>query len=164
VLEGANIKLSSVVSDIMGVSSRDMLHAIADGEDDPEKLANFARRTMKRKKDELELALHGYVIPHQRLMIKTILTHIDLLSEQITVLDQEVVTRVVPFSDDVERLDSIPGIATRMAEQILAEIGTNIKKQFPVLRIYAHVLDLCLGITKVQEKEKLLNLKTETNI
>jgi len=131
VLEGANIKLSSVVSDIMGVSSRDMLHAIADGEDDPEKLANFARRTMKRKKDELELALHGYVNPHQRLMIKTILTHIDFLSEQITVLDQEVTTRVVPFSDDVERLDSIPGIATRMAEQILAEIGTNIKKQFP---------------------------------
>ena len=131
VLEGANIKLSSVVSDIMGVSSRDMLHAIADGEDDPEKLANFARRTMKRKKDELELALHGYVNPHQRLMIKTILTHIDFLSEQITVLDQEVATRVVPFSDDVERLDSVPGIATRMAEQILAEIGTNIKKQFP---------------------------------
>lgn len=131
VLEGANIKLSSVVSDIMGVSSRDMLHAIADGEDDPEKLANFARRTMKRKKDELELALHGYVNPHQRLMIKTILTHIDFLSEQIVMLDQEVATRVVPFSDDVERLDSIPGIATRMAEQILAEIGTNIKKQFP---------------------------------
>ena len=56
VLEGANIKLGSVVSDIMGVSARDMLRAIADGEDDPEKLANFARRTMKKKKDELELA------------------------------------------------------------------------------------------------------------
>ncbi|WP_340003500.1 IS110 family transposase [Paenibacillus sp. FSL K6-0276] len=113
VLEGANIKLSSVVSDIMGVSSRDMLRAIADGE------------------DELELALHGYVNPHQRLMIKTILTHIDFLSEQIVILDQEIATRVTPFHDDVERLDSIPGIATRMAEQILAEIGTNIKKQFP---------------------------------
>ncbi|MNJ60991.1 hypothetical protein D3C77_567570 [compost metagenome] len=58
----------------MGVSSRDMLHAIADGEDDPEKLASFARRTLKRKKEELELALQGYVNPHQRLIIKTILT------------------------------------------------------------------------------------------
>lgn len=141
-----------------------MLHAIADGEDDPEKLANFARRTMKRKKDDLELALHGYVNPHQRSMIKTILTHIDFLSEQITVLDQEVATRVVPFSDDVERLDSIPGIATRMAEQILAKLGPTLRSSFPVLRIYAHGLDLCLGITKVQEKENLLNLKTETNI
>jgi transposase len=54
-----------------------MLRAIADGEDDPEKLANFAQRTMKKKKEELELALHGYVNPHQRLRLKTILTHID---------------------------------------------------------------------------------------
>jgi transposase len=65
----------------MGVSSKDMLRAIADGEDDPEKLVNFARRTMKKKKEELELALQGYVNPHQRLMLKTILTHIDFLTE-----------------------------------------------------------------------------------
>src|SRR6202047_1666182 len=76
VLEGANIKLGSVVSDIMGVSSKDMLRAIADGEDDPEKLSTFARGTMKKKKDELELALKGYVNPHQRMMLNTILTHI----------------------------------------------------------------------------------------
>jgi transposase len=56
VLEGANIKLGSVVSDVLGVSARDMLNAIAEGEEDPEKLANFARLTMKKKKDELELA------------------------------------------------------------------------------------------------------------
>jgi transposase len=131
VLEGANIKLGSVVSDIMGVSSKNMLRAIADGEDDPEKLANFAQRTLKRKKDELEIALKGYVNPHQQLMLKTILTHIDFLSEQIEMLDQEVAQRVSSYQEDIERLDSIPGIATRMAEQILAEIGTNIKKQFP---------------------------------
>ena len=86
VLEGANIKLGSVVSDIMGVSARDMLNAIADGEDDPIKLASFARRTMKKKKDDLELALRGYINSHQRLMIKTILTHIDFLSEQVELL------------------------------------------------------------------------------
>jgi transposase len=90
VLEGANIKLGSVVSDIMGVSSKDMLRAISDGEEDPEKLANFAQRSLKKKKAELELTLRGYVNPHQRLMIKTILTHIDFLSEQIEMLDQEV--------------------------------------------------------------------------
>jgi transposase len=61
VLEGANIKLGSVVSDITGVSSTNMLRAIAEGEEDPETLANFALRTLKRKKDELELALKGYV-------------------------------------------------------------------------------------------------------
>ncbi|WCK55719.1 IS110 family transposase [Aneurinibacillus sp. Ricciae_BoGa-3] len=131
VLEGANIKLGSVVSDIMGFSSRDMLRAIGDGEEDPAKLANFARRSMKRKKDELQLALQGYVNPHQRLMIKTILSHIDFLTEQIEILDQEVAQRVSSYQEDIERLDSIPGISTRMAEQILAEIGTDIEKQFP---------------------------------
>ncbi|WP_409300497.1 IS110 family transposase [Peribacillus sp. SCS-155] len=131
VLEGANIKLGSVVSDIMGVSAKDMLHAIANGEDDPEKLSNLARRTMKKKKDELELALRGYVNPHQRLMLKTILTHIDFLTEQIEIIDKEIAERVSEYQEDIERLDSIPGIATRMAEQILAEIGTNVGSQFP---------------------------------
>jgi transposase len=131
VLEGANIKLGSVVSDVMGVSARDMLDAIAEGEDDPERLANFARRTMKKKKDELVLALKGYIHSHQRLMLKTILGHIDFLTEQIEMLDQEVANRMSAYQEDIERLDSIPGIATRMAEQILSEIGTDVKKQFP---------------------------------
>ncbi|MBM6616696.1 IS110 family transposase [Bacillus suaedaesalsae] len=131
VLEGANIKLGSVVSDIMGVSARDMLNAIADGEDNPEILANFARRSMKKKKDELELALRGYINPHQRLMLKTILRHIDFLTEQIEMLDSEVEERMQSYQDDIERLDSIPGIARRMAEQILSEIGFDVKKQFP---------------------------------
>ncbi|MFB7639518.1 IS110 family transposase [Peribacillus butanolivorans] len=130
VLEDANIKLGSVVSDIMGVSSKNMLQAIANGEDDPEKLANFARRSMKKKKDDLILALNGYVNPHQRMMLKTILTHIDFLTEQIENLDQEVAQRVNVYQESIERLDSIPGIATRMAEQILAEIGTDVEKQF----------------------------------
>jgi transposase len=131
VLEGANIKLGSVVSDIMGLSSQNMLHAIANGEEDPEKLANFAQRTLKRKKDELKLSLKGYISPHQRLMIKTILTHIHFLTEQIEMLDQEVTQRVSSYQKDIELLDSIPGISTRMAEQLIAELGTNIKEQFP---------------------------------
>ncbi len=130
VLEGANIKLGSVVSDIMGVSAKEMLNAIADGEEDPTKLASMARRSLKRKKDELELALRGYVNPHQRMMLKTILTHIDFLTEQIEKLDLEVTQRVSSYQEDIERLDSIPGIATRMAEQILAEIGTDLENQF----------------------------------
>ncbi len=131
VLEGANIKLGSVVSDIMGVSSKNMLRAIAEGEEDPEKLANWAQRTLKRKKDDLELALRGYISPHQRLMLKTIRKHIDFLSEEIEMLDQEVAKRVSSYQENIDRLDSIPGIATRMAEQILYEVGTDVKKQFP---------------------------------
>lgn len=131
VLEGANIKLGSVVSDIMGVSAKEMLWAIADGEEDPETLSNFARRTMKQKKEDLKLALKGYISPHQRMMLKTILTHIDFLTEQIDKLDEEVAERVSSFQADIDRLDSIPGIAPRMAQQILSEIGTDVKNQFP---------------------------------
>ncbi|MDF2960675.1 MAG: transposase [Paenibacillus sp.] len=83
VLEGANIKLAAVVSDIMGVSSRDMMSAMIEGEEDPEKLAAFTRRTLKKKKEELELALRGNMSAHQRIMLKTMLTHVDFLNEQI---------------------------------------------------------------------------------
>jgi transposase len=131
VLEGANIKLGSVVSEINGVSSMEMLRAIADGEDDPVKLASMARKSLKKKKAELELALQGYISPHQRMMLKTILTHMDFLTNQISNLDREVTERVSSYQEDIERLDSIPGISTRMAEQILSELGTDVKSQFP---------------------------------
>jgi len=62
---------------------KDMLYAIAKGEDDPVKLASFARQRYEKEKEKFELALRGYVNPHQRMMLKTILTHIDFLTEQI---------------------------------------------------------------------------------
>ncbi|MBO0996131.1 IS110 family transposase [Bacillus sp. SD088] len=131
VLEGANIKLGSVVSDIMGVSAREMLQSIAEGNDDLDELANFARGVMKKKKDTLKLALQGYIQDHQRFMIKTILQHIDFLTDQIEKLDKEVAERLDGYQEEIKRLDSIPGIAIRMAEQMLAELGTDIKTQFP---------------------------------
>lgn len=131
VLEGANIKLGSVVSEITGVSSREMLRAIAEGNEDLEALSNLARGKMKQKKAELKLALQGYIQEHQRFMIKTILDHIDYLTETIDMLDKRVASRMKDYQEDIERLDSIPGIATRMAEQMLAELGTDIKGQFP---------------------------------
>lgn len=131
VLEGANIKLGSVVSEITGGSSLEMLRSIAEGNDDLEALANMARGKMKQKKEELKLALQGYIQEHQRFMIKTILRHIDFLTENIDNLDREISFRMKDYHEDIERLDSIPGIATRMAEQMLAELGTDIKKQFP---------------------------------
>jgi transposase len=131
VLEGANIKLGSVVSDVLGVSARDMLRSLAEGNDDLEVLTNFARGVMKKKKDELKLALQGYIQEHQRFMIKTIFNHIDFLTEQIDKLDIEIAKRMEDSQEDIERLDSIPGIGRKVAEQMIAELGTNIKEQFP---------------------------------
>ncbi|MBP1989539.1 hypothetical protein J2Z66_001137 [Paenibacillus eucommiae] len=67
------------------------------GIDDPEELAGMSRRTLKRKKPELELALQGYTSPHQRLLLKTILAHIDFLTEQMDMLDQKVARRLSPY-------------------------------------------------------------------
>ncbi|WP_406944069.1 IS110 family transposase [Halobacillus sp. SY10] len=131
VLEGANIKLGSVVSNVLGVSAREMLRSIAEGNDDLEELSNLARGVMKNKKEDLKLALQGCIKDHQRFMIKTILDHIDLLTDQIDKLDSEISKRMEESQEDIERLDSIPGIGRKVAEQMIAELGTNIKEQFP---------------------------------
>jgi transposase len=154
VLEGANIKLASVATDIMGLSSRDMIHAMINGEEDPEKLASFARGVMKKKKEELELALRGKMSAHQRLMLKTMLTHVDFLNEQITELDAEVAGRLDPFQEDIERLDTIPGIARRTAEQILAEIGTNVGSRFPSAAHLCSWIGLVPGLNESAGKRK----------
>ncbi|WP_252433252.1 hypothetical protein [Peribacillus butanolivorans] len=136
----------------MGVSAREMLDAIAECEEDPTKLANFARRTMKKKENELELSFKGYIHSHQRLMLKTILKHIDFLTGEIEKLDQEVAKRIWTHQEDVERLVSIPGIATRMASKFQL-------KSEPILRNSSQVQLICvpgqlwfLGITKVLGK------------
>lgn len=133
VLEGANIKLSSVATDIMGVSGKSMILAIIDGVDDPQELAGLAKRSLKKKKDDLERALYGSVGLHQKLMLKTQLSHIDFLNKQILLLNEEVQKRMEPYKEDIELLDSIPGIGKSHAEQLLAEIGLgkDISNQFP---------------------------------
>jgi transposase len=133
VLEGANIKLSSVATDIMGVSGRSMIEGIINGIDDPQVLAGMAKRSMKKKKDDLERALFGSVGLHQKMMLKTQLSHIDFLDQQINMLSEEVQQRMQPYEEDIELLDSIPGIGRSHAEQLLAEIGLGkeIAKQFP---------------------------------
>lgn len=130
VLEGANIKLSSVASDVLGKSGRAMLEAMISGEEDPEILSELAQRRLKSKKPELQRALNGLIGHHQRLMLKTQLRHIDYLADEIKKLDEEIKQRMLPFDEDLELLDTIPGVGRRTAEQILAEIGTDMN-QFP---------------------------------
>lgn len=130
VLEGANIKLSSVATDIMGKSGRAMIEAIIAGEEDPEMLSQLAKGRLKNKKAELQRSLKGLIGLHQKLMLRTQLQHIDFLDAQIAGLDEEIKKRMLPFEKDLELLDTIPGVGWRTAEQILAEIGTNMD-QFP---------------------------------
>jgi len=130
VLEGANIKLSSVATDILGVSGRSMLEAIVKGIEDPEILATMARGRMKKKHDQLVDSLQGLLNNHQRMMLDLQLRHIDSLDQAIARLDVEIEERMRPFERELALLDTIPGVGRQIAEQIIAEIGTDMSR-FP---------------------------------
>lgn len=153
VLEGANIKLSSVASDVLGKSGRAMIEAMIAGEENPELLSELAQRRLKNKKADLQRALKGLMGNHQKLMLAAQLRHIDYLDEEIGRLDEEIKRRMLPFEEDLELLDTIPGVARRTAETIAAEIGTNMD-QFPSAAHLCSWAGLCPGQNESAGKRK----------
>jgi transposase len=130
VLEGANIKLGSVASDILGKSGRSMLKAIISGTDDSSLLAAMAKGRLKNKTAELKRALQGLLNQHQRMLLATQMRHIQFLDQEIENLSEEIKKRMHPFEEAIERVDEIPGVGRRVAEQVLAETGLNMER-FP---------------------------------
>jgi transposase len=130
VLEGANVKLSSVVTDLTGVSGRAMLEALISSTDSPDTIADLARGRLRMKRPELVAALEGLVGPNQRLLLASHLRNLDFLAEEIERLNAEIEEQLRPFQELVERLDTIPGVGPRVAQAMLAEIGTDVSR-FP---------------------------------
>ena len=153
VLEGANIKLAAVVSNVVGVSGRAMLEAMVEGTEDPAVLAALAKGKLRAKQPALETALQGLMGPHQRLLLASHLRHLDLLDAEIAQLDQEVAARLDPFQEALERLDEIPGVGRRCAEDILAEVGTDMS-HFPTAGHLASWAKVCPGIHESAGKRK----------
>ncbi len=127
-LEGVNLKLASVISDIAGLSGRAILGALAEGETNPEALADLANGSVRYKRQELIRALNGAMGSHQRLLLRSLLRQLDFLDAEIAALTEEVAKRTAPFEEVIERLDAVPGIGRRNAEDILAEIGTDMSR------------------------------------
>jgi transposase len=142
-LEGANIKLGDVASNILGQSARQMLEGLVVGTA-PAILAQFARGRLREKIPQLERALAGRCAAHQRFLIAQQLAHIDYLDEAIDHLSAEVAQRLAPFVSTLERLDAIPGIARRTAEIVLAEIGPDVRR-FPTAGHLASWAGVCPG-------------------
>ncbi len=151
-LEGANIKLGDVASNILGQSARQMLEGLVVGAD-PVSLAQFARGRLREKIPQLERALAGRFAAHQRFLIAQQLAHIDYLDEAIERLNAEVAERLGPFVSTIERLDAIPGIARRTAENVLAEIGPDVHR-FPTAGHLASWAGLCPGHHESAGKQK----------
>jgi transposase len=129
-LEDANIKLDSVISDILGLSGRRMIEALIAGETDPNALAVLAHRRIKASPAELEAALRGRVTRHHRFLLGLHLQQIDAIDAAIDQIDPEVDALVEPFRTAVQLLTTIPGIDALSACVILAEIGHDMSR-FP---------------------------------
>ena len=149
-LEGTNLKLGDVATDILGKSGRAILEALLAGQTDPVILAELARGRMKAKRAELEQALVGTITAHHRFLLREQLDHIDTLNDAISRVSNEIEERMqsldqvgqnarppqqtsqeqelLTWNDAIELLDTIPGINQRAAEGILAEIGTDMTR------------------------------------
>jgi transposase len=144
VLEDANIKLAAVATDVLGMSGRDMLEALIAGETDPEKLADLARKRLREKIPALQLALQGRVTEHHRFLLQLHLDHVDHLGELIGRLGGRIEEALAPFAEAAQRLQTIPGISQRVAQTVVAEIGTDMTP-FPTADHLASWAGMCPG-------------------
>jgi transposase len=143
-LESANIKLSAVVSDMAGVSARQMLREIVAGEGDPTRLANLAQGKLRHKMAELEQALTGRLTTHLRFLLAEHLATIDELDAGVEKISAEITTRLEPQTSAQTLLRTHPGIGPRIAQILLAELGTDLSR-FPSHRQLASWAGLCPG-------------------
>jgi transposase len=125
VLEDAQIKLDSVISDLHGVSGRKMLEAMIAGQRDPRALADLAHGRMRTKLPQLRQALTGHFEDHHAFICAAMLRRIDGLTADIAALDARIDVLVAPFAAAAEKLDEIPGIGPRSAQELIAEIGVT---------------------------------------
>ena len=143
-LEGANIKLASVATDVLGLSGRDMLRALIGGEQDPEALAELARGKLRAKLPALRQALQGRVQPYHLILLTRILAHIDFLEGSLAQLQAEIDARLTSCAEAVTLLQTIPGVGPIAAATIVAEIGTDMSR-FPSAKHLASWAGVCPG-------------------
>ncbi len=144
VLETANIKLSTVVSDILGVSGRAMMRALIAGERDPVILAALAKGSLRGKTEELIPALTGRFMAGHGFLLTQILDHIKYLEERIGAINEEVARLCEPFHEAVDLVMTIPGVGLMTAQVIVAEVGLDMSR-FPSAHHLASWAGVCPG-------------------
>jgi transposase len=144
-LEGANVKLASVATDITGKSGRAVLDALVEGRLAPEQMAELVHKRMEAKKPALREALAGRVTPHHRFMLRQLLDQIDHLDRQVATFDARVEEVMGPLErESVRRLDAVPGFDVRTGQNVIAEIGTDMGR-FPSPHHLASWAGICPG-------------------
>lgn len=154
ILEGANIKLSSVASDVVGVSGRMILQAMINGIEDPKELAAMSKGKLRKKMQDLEDALQGQMGSHQRRLLESEMDHLDFLDQKIAKLDEDIAERLQPYEHILEQIDTLHGIGQRAAEEILVEIGPDVASRFPNAHHLASWAKMCPGNNESAGKHK----------
>jgi transposase len=154
VLEAANIKLSSVVSKIYGVSSLALIRSLLEKDRlSREEISQLAKGKLKKKVDLLEKALNGKLTEHHRFLLRMHLENIDHIAKQIKKIDAEIQRKMVPFQKESNLIQTIPGISEVNASAILAEIGVDMS-QFPDKAHLSSWAGVCPGNNESAGKKK----------
>jgi transposase len=152
-LEGANIKLAAVATDILGVSGRQILGALVAGNTDPMARAELAKGALRRKIPQLQAALDGRLGSHQRFLIAEQLAQVDFVDESIARVSAAIAERLRPENEAITRLDMIPGVGPWLAEALISEIGTDMTR-FPSAAHLASWAGMCPGNNESAGKRK----------
>jgi transposase len=152
-LEQCNIKLASVASDALGVSAMAMLRALAEGETDAVRMANMAKKQLRKKIPQLELALEGCVLPHHRLLLREMIEDLDHVGAKITRIEETIEQQMRPFQEAVNRWLTVPGIKHRLAWTLVAEVGPTVEA-FPSAADLVSWAGVCPGNNQTGGKRK----------
>jgi len=144
VLEDANIKLGTVVTDIDGVSGRAIVHALIEGQTDATALAALAKGRLRNKLASLREAVTGHVTDHHRFLLRRLMAEVRFLDEEIAAFNTRIEEATRPFDELIALLDTAPGINQRTAENVLAEIGAEMTV-FPTAKHLASWAAMCPG-------------------
>jgi transposase len=152
-LETANIKLSSVATDVFGVSGRLMLRALIEGKATPQEMAELAKRRLRNKIPELELALEGRVEEHHRFLLKLQLERLESVEKDLETLEQRIQEKLKPYAAQLALLKEIPGVDWTLAAVIIAELGVDMSVFANVSQLTSWV-GVCPGNNESAGKRK----------
>ena len=152
-LEQGNIKLASVASDALGVSAMAMLRALAQGETDAARMADMAKKQLRKKIPQLQLALEGCLLPHHRWLLSEMIEDLDHVGAKISHIEETIEQRMRPFQNAVDRWLTVPGLKHRLAWTLVAEVGPTVEA-FPSAADLVSWAGVCPGNNQTAGKRK----------
>jgi len=152
-LEQCNVKLASVASDVLGVSGQAMLRALAAGETNPQRLADLAKKQLRKKIPALQLALEGCLLPHHRFLLADMLEELDHIGSKIARLEQAIEEQMRPYQKAVDAWMTVPGVKQRLAWNLVAEVGPTVDA-FPSAADLVSWAGICPGNNETAGKRK----------